>query len=59
MLNLKHYTPLKVFFLFGLLLVLIGMSLSKFLMSMGQFILLASWLTEGNWKNKIHSIYHQ
>jgi hypothetical protein len=39
-------------FLFGILLILIGLPLSKFLMSIGQFVLLGSWLAEGDWKDK-------
>lgn len=42
----------KNLFLFGLLLILIGLPLSKFLMSVGQFILLGTWILEGNWKEK-------
>jgi len=33
-------------------MILIGLPLSKFLMSVGQFVLLVSWLAEGNWKYK-------
>ena len=46
------YITNRNFFFFALLLVLIGMPLSKFLMSVGQFALLGSWLAEGNWKEK-------
>ncbi|MFL5754632.1 MAG: O-antigen ligase family protein [Bacteroidia bacterium] len=39
-------------FLFGLFLVVVGMPLSKFLMSLGQFVMLGNWIIEGEWKRK-------
>jgi len=50
--TLKQNTISKNIFLCGLLLILVGMPLSKFLMSVGQFVLLGNWLWEGNWKAK-------
>ena len=38
--------------LFGLLLMAIGLPLSAFLMSLGQFVLLGNWIIEGKWKDK-------
>ena len=52
MLHLKQNTISKNIFLFGLLLILVGMPLSKFLMSVGQFVLLGNWLWEGKWNEK-------
>ncbi len=39
-------------FIFGLMLVIIGMTMSRFFTSLGQFILLGSWILEGDWKRK-------
>ncbi len=52
MFSLKQNNFTKNLFLFGLLLILVGMPLSKFLMSVGQFVLLANWLLEGKWNEK-------
>ena len=49
---LKTYLTNKNIFLFGLFLVIVGMPLSKFLMSVGQFLLLANWIFEGDFKRK-------
>jgi hypothetical protein len=49
---LKTYLTHKNIFLFGLFLVIVGMPLSKFLMSIGQFLLLANWIFEGDFKGK-------
>ena len=49
---LKTYLTNKNIFLFGLFLVIVGMPLSKFLMSIGQFLLLANWIFEGDFKRK-------
>lgn len=39
-------------FIFGLVLVVVGMTMSRFLTSLGQIILLANWIIEGGWKQK-------
>jgi hypothetical protein len=49
---IKTFITNKNIFLFGLFLVLVGMPLSKFLMSVGQFVLLGNWVIEGDWKRK-------
>jgi hypothetical protein len=50
--SLRAFFTNKNIFLFGLFLVLVGMPLSKFLMSVGQFVLLGNWAIEGDWKRK-------
>lgn len=40
-------------YLFGIVLLIIGLPYSKFLMSLSQIILFVNWLWEGNLKNKI------
>lgn len=42
----------ELIFLFGLLLMAIGLPLSKFLMSISQFIMAAGWFYSGDVKNK-------
>lgn len=46
----KHHYYIYVF---ALILLVIGLPLSKFLMSLSQIILACNWLLEGNLKNKI------
>lgn len=50
--SFKSYFTHKNAFLFGLFLVIVGMPLSKFLMSVGQFVLLGNWILEGDFKRK-------
>jgi hypothetical protein len=50
--SFKSYFTHKNAFLFGLFLVIVGMPLSKFLMSVGQFVLLANWILESDFKRK-------
>lgn len=50
--SLKAIISHKNLFLFGLFLVAVGMPMSKFLMSLGQFVLLGNWILEGEWKRK-------
>ena len=50
--SIKTYINNKNLFLFGLFLIIVGMPLSKFLMSVGQFVLLWNWIIEGNFKRK-------
>ncbi len=44
-------------YIFALIILVIGMPLSKFLMSLSQFILFFNWVLEGNLKNKISSFF--
>ncbi len=46
----------RTFFLLGLLLIAIGLSLSPALMSIGQGVLVLNWLIEGEFKSKAQSI---
>jgi O-antigen ligase len=39
------------------MVLVIGMPLSKFMMSIAQIIMAANWILEGNWKNKFNSFY--
>ena len=39
------------------MVLVIGMPLSKFMMSIAQIIMAANWILEGNWKNKFISFY--
>src|SRR3989344_7313254 len=52
MLVIKNILSNKNLFLFGLFLLVVGMPLSKFLMSVGQFVLLGNWIIEGDFKRK-------
>ena len=52
MLLIKPIFSHKNIFLFGLFLVIVGMPLSRFLISVGQFVLLGNWLLEGDFKRK-------
>ena len=45
-------------YLFGLALMVIGLPLSNFLMSISQMILGANWLIEGNYKNKLQRFWN-
>lgn len=42
----------RTIFFFGLLLMAIGLPLSKFLMSISQFVLIGNWIIEGDIKQK-------
>ncbi|HEY1037938.1 MAG TPA: O-antigen ligase family protein [Bacteroidia bacterium] len=50
--TIKQIVSNKNLFLFGLVLIIVGLPLSKFLMSVGQFVLLGNWIIEGDWKRK-------
>jgi len=45
-------------YFFGLSLMVIALPLSKFLMSIAQFILIINWLTERKFKEKIYNFFH-
>jgi hypothetical protein len=47
----------EVYF-FGLSLIVIALPLSKFLMSIGQFVLVINWLIEAQYRRKIREIFH-
>src|ERR1700740_337656 len=49
---LKQILSNKNLFLFGLILLMIGLPGSRFLMSVGQFVLLGNWIIEGDFKRK-------
>ena len=40
----------------ALVLFVVGLSLSRILLSISQFLLIINWLWEGNFKNKLHSL---
>lgn len=44
-------------YIFALILLVIGLPLSKFLLSLSQIILACNWLLEGNLKNKFGSFF--
>jgi len=50
--QIKSYLTHKNIFLFGLVLLVVGIPLSRFLVSLSQFILLGNWLLEANFKQK-------
>src|ERR1043165_1713669 len=45
-------------YIFALVILVVGMPLSKFLMSLSQIILAANWLLEGNLREKWRSFFH-
>jgi len=52
---MKSLFPAKVhiyIYLLGLIMLAVGLPLSKFLMSVSQFVLLGNWIFEGNFKAK-------
>lgn len=51
----RYFTHQNIFF-FGLVLLVVGIPLSRFLVSVSQFVLLANWLLERNFISKWHSI---
>lgn len=57
---MKSLFPEKVhqsIYIFALILLVVGLPLSKFLMSLAQLILASNWLLEGNVKNKFISFW--
>lgn len=52
----KKYTPKDLFFL-GFISLVIGLSLSKFMIGLSQFILFAAWLWAGNFPVKLNPWY--
>lgn len=50
--KLLQYIPSKELYYFGLLLFAASLPLSKFTISLAQFIIAGNWLLEGNFKNK-------
>jgi len=50
--KLLPYIPSKELYYFGLLLFAASLPLSKFTISLAQFIIAGNWLLEGNFKNK-------
>ena len=53
---LKGYFTHKSIFLFGLILIAVGMPLSRFLVSISYFVLLGNWVVEGNFANKWNTL---
>ncbi len=45
-------------YIFSLIVLVIGLPLSKFLMSISQLIIMANWLLEGNFKQKIKTFWN-
>jgi hypothetical protein len=50
--QIKSYLTHKNIFVFGLILLVAGMPLSRFLVSVSQFVLLGNWLIERNFVGK-------
>jgi hypothetical protein len=50
--KLLQYIPSRELYYFGLLLFAASLPLSKFTISLAQFIIAGNWLLEGNFKNK-------
>ena len=50
--SIKNIFSHKNLFVFGLCVMAIGLPLSSFLMSIGQFILLGNWVWQGEWQQK-------
>lgn len=47
----------RYIYIFALIILVIGLPLSKFLMSLSQIILACNWLLEGNIKNKVKTFW--
>jgi len=54
--QVKSYLTHKNIFVFGLILLVVGMPLSRFLVSVSQFVLLGNWLTERNFISKWNTL---
>jgi prepilin signal peptidase PulO-like enzyme (type II secretory pathway) len=54
--QVKSYVTHKNIFIFGLVLLVVGMPLSRFLVSISQFILLGNWLVEKNYIKQWNSV---
>ncbi len=54
--QIKSYVTHKNIFVFGLVLLVVGMPLSRFLVSVSQFILLGNWLVERNFISKWNTL---
>ncbi len=54
--QLKGYLTHKNVFLFGLILIAVGMPLSRFLVSVSYFVLLGNWVIERNFVSKWNAI---
>ena len=55
--KINKYINHTYVYYFGLTLMVIGLPLSNFLMSISQFILVGNWLVEGNIKQKIYRFW--
>jgi hypothetical protein len=56
--KLLQYIPSKELYFFGLLLFAASLPLSKFTISLAQFIIAGNWVLGGNFKNKFDLIKH-
>ena len=54
--QIKSYATHATIFLFGLILLVVGMPLSRFLVSVSQIILLGNWLVERNFISKWNTL---
>ena len=54
--NLKAHIPFHQVYFFSLLIIVLGLPLSPFLMSLGLGIMLLNWIAEGEWTRKINEI---
>src|SRR6266404_2137249 len=50
--QIKSYLTHKNIFLFGLVLLAVGIPVSRFLVSVAQFVLLGNWIVEGKFVEK-------
>ncbi len=57
MFSQKKINHFNIYF-FALCLMIVALPLSKFLMSISQFVLVGNWLWEGHFKEKIHKFFH-
>ena len=54
--QLKGYLTHKNIFLFGIILIAVGMPLSRFLVSVSYFVLLGNWVIERNFVSKWNTL---
>jgi hypothetical protein len=54
--QLKGYLTHKNIFLFGIILIAVGMPLSRFLVSVSYFVLLGNWIIERNYVSKWNTL---
>lgn len=55
--KLSKYLDFTGIYMFGLLVLAVGLPLSNFLMSIGQVLIAAAWLLEGKYKTKLQCLW--